>query len=181
MELFRLSNTDRKVKYPPTAVTMRISYSVTHASRTSKAMSRESRMINTNKATTRDNTMMGRVCLANHESDELSDAQRLVNSDSIAIRSDTMRLWSSTRCSWVTWLSRSTRFLTIPKTPESGRASPTASNILGADVRSHCPTFVSRSFFWFDLSKATKLIHPQWDVVDAVKYRARVRTPRGLL
>ena len=59
MELFRLSNTDRKVKYPPTAVTIRISYSVTHASRTSKAMSRESRTMNTNQAATNDNTIMG--------------------------------------------------------------------------------------------------------------------------
>ena len=128
MELFLLSNTDRKVKYPPTAVTMRISYSVTHASRTSKAMSRESRTMNSNRAMTRDNTMMGRVCLANHESALLSDSQRLVNSASIAIRSETMRLCNSMRCSWVTLLSRSTRFLTMPKTPESGRALPTASS-----------------------------------------------------
>ena len=48
---------------------------------------------------------------------------------------------------------------------------------LGADVRSHCPTFVSRSFFWFDLSKATKLIHRQWDVVDVVKFDSLQKRP----
>ena len=69
MGLFRLSNTDRKVKYPPTAVTMRTSYRVTHASRTSNGMSIESNTMKMNSTTTRDNTIMGRVCLANHESE----------------------------------------------------------------------------------------------------------------
>ena len=36
----------------------------------------------------------------------------------------------------------------------TGRASPTASKTFGADVRSHWPAFVSRSFFRFALSKA---------------------------
>ena len=97
MELFRLSNTDRKVKYPPTAVTMRISYNVTQVSRTSNEMSRESRVMNTNRATTRDRTIRGRVCFANHEVDAMSASHRLVNSCSTDDRSSAMRRSNSIR------------------------------------------------------------------------------------
>ena len=64
----------------------------------------------------------------------------------------------------------STRFLTTPNTPESGRMSPTASSIEGALEVNQDPTFVSRSRRLFEEVNAAKVIPQPWEVVDVVKF-----------
>lgn len=66
--------------------------------------------------------------------------------------------------------SKSTRFLTTPNTPESGRTSPTASRIEGAFVVNHASTFVSRSRrLFFEGVNGAKVYSAQHEDVDAVK------------
>ena len=99
----------------------------------------------TKRTPTKDKTMRGRVFFDNHESELASASQRFVRSASNAIRSEVTRRSSSKRSSADMFGSMSTRFLTTPKTPESGSTSPTASRMAGALVVNHAPTFVSRS------------------------------------
>ena len=88
---------------------------------------------------------------------------------------------SSKRSSADMFGSKSTRFLTTPNAPESGRTSPTASRIEGAFVVNHAPTFVSRSWrLFFEGVNGAKVYSAQHEDVDAVKVvPCRGSSPHG--
>jgi hypothetical protein len=68
-----LSTTERNVKYPPTAVSVRTSYNEIHASLTEKAKSKLSKAMNNIRVQTNSNTMRGRTLDASHEPLALSE------------------------------------------------------------------------------------------------------------